>query len=213
MNANSDAMTAPNVPRITRLVVAVLFLWLVLIAFLGGRGDLAKTIHGAPLPVLLAVVVPVLVFFAAFRFSASFRDFVLGFDLRLAAGIQAWRFAGFSFLALMAGGVLPAAFAWPAGVGDMIIGMTAPWVMLALIRDREFVQSREFALWNGFGMLDLIVAVSVGGLYFMFSHGTRGEITTRPMSQLPLALIPCYLVPIFFMLHLAAIFQRRSIAR
>jgi hypothetical protein len=34
-------------------------------------------------------------------------------------------------------------------------------------------------------------------------------VTTGPMAQLPLVLIPAYLVPLFVMLHLAALFQAR----
>ena len=39
-----------------------------------------------------------------------------------------------------------------------------------------------------------------------------GKITTGPMAQLPLVLIPAYFVPIFVMLHLAAFFQARRLA-
>jgi hypothetical protein len=42
--------------------------------------------------------------------------------------------------------------------------------------------------------------------------GLAGEITTAPMAQLPLVLIPAYLVPLFVMLHLAALAQARRLA-
>jgi len=38
-------------------------------------------------------------------------------------------------------------------------------------------------------------------------------VTSAPMSQLPLVLIPTYLVPMFLMLHLTAIFQARHLAQ
>jgi hypothetical protein len=150
-----------------------------------------------------------MVFLAAYRLSRSFHDYVLNFDLRLAAGIQAWRFAGLGFLALYANGVLPGLFAWPAGVGDMAVGLTAPWVMLALIRRPEFAAGKRFLFWNLFGMLDLVTAIGLGGLSAMLAQGTPGEITMAPMPHLPLALIPAYFVPILFMLHLTALFQRK----
>ena len=136
----------------------------------------------------------------------------MNFDLRLAAGIQAWRFAGLGFLALYANGVLPGLFAWPAGVGDMAVGLTAPWVMLALIRRPEFAAGKRFLFWNLFGMLDLITAIGLGGLSAMLARGTSGEITMAPMPRLPLALIPAYFVPMLFMLHLTALFQRKRLA-
>jgi hypothetical protein len=77
-------------------------------------------------------------FFASLRFSQSLREFVLSLDLRLIAGMQAWRWAGLGFLSLYAQRVLPAVFALPAGLGDMAIGVTAPWIILALVRQPGF---------------------------------------------------------------------------
>jgi len=192
-----------------KLVVTVLAAWLALVVFLGLHGTFTNPPGMPPLPILLAVVVPVVVFVIAFQFSKSFRQLVLTFDPRLAAGMQAWRFAGLGFLALYANGVLPGAFAWPAGIGDIAVGITAPWVMLALIQRPGFATGKLFVLWNWFGMLDLIVAVGSGGLNSLFARGVTGEITTRPMTQMPLVLIPAYFVPIFFALHLAVLFQMR----
>lgn len=87
--------------------------------------------------------------------------------------------------------------------------MTAPWVAIALLRRPGFAISRVFVVWNLLGILDLVVAVSVGGLSSAFASGAAGEVTTGPMAQLPLVLIPAYLVPLFLILHLAALFQAR----
>jgi hypothetical protein len=68
-------------------------------------------------------------------------------------------------------------------------------------------------LWNVLGMLDLVVAVGTGALGSALAAGVAGEVTTRPMAELPLILIPAFLVPIFAMLHVAAVFQARHLAR
>src|SRR5262249_57799108 len=106
-------------------------------------------------------------------------------------------------------GVRRGAVAWPAGLGDIGIGVTAPWVARALVRRPGFAISRAFVVWNLLGILDLVVAVTVGGLSSALASGAAGEVTTGPMAQLPLVLIPAYLVPLFVMLHLAALFQAR----
>jgi len=210
---NQNTMTAPAASSgMTALVVSVLFLWLGLVTLLAGSGRLIQPTGAPPLPILLSVVVPIVVFLGAYWLSETFRNFVLAFDLRLAAGIQAWRFAGLGFLALYANGVLPGLFAWPAGLGDMAVGLTAPWIMLALIRRPQFAAGKRFLLWNLFGMLDLVTAIGLGGLSAMLARGTPGEITMAPMPQLPLALIPAYFVPMLFMLHLTALFQRKRLA-
>lgn len=185
----------------------VLVLWFALIFILGARGVFPRPPGSVPVPIIIGMLAPIIVFLTAFRLSRSFHDFVMVADLRLMAGIQAWRFAGLGFLALYAQGVLPGFFAWPAGLGDIAIGITAPWVIIALIERPDFKNSFLFVAWNLFGILDLIVAISTGALSSGLAPGVTGAVTTAPMALLPLVLIPAYFVPIFVMLHLAALFQ------
>lgn len=198
----------------TRLSVTVaLAVWLVLVVALGSVGAFEVTPGKPPLPLLMGVAVPLVLFFSWLRLSKSFRDFVLALDLRLVAGIQAWRWAGLGFLSLYAYHVLPAAFALTAGLGDMAIGFTAPWVILALARQPAFAGSAAFVRWNLAGILDLVVALSIGALTGILANGSPGEVTTAPMQALPLILIPAFLVPVFLMLHTAALMQSRQVVR
>lgn len=209
---SNQLVATENCSNVTSIVAVVLGTWLAFVFILGTDGAFVRPPGALPLPILVAVTVPIIAFLITFRFSASLRAFVLSLDLRLATVIQAWRFAGLGFLALYAHGVLPGLFAWPAGVGDIAIGVTAPWIVLALIRQPSFAASRVFTIWNLLGILDLVVAVGTGGLSSALATGVAGEVTTAPMAQLPLLLIPGYLVPIFVMLHLAALFQARRLA-
>ncbi len=194
------------------ILAGVLGIWFVVVLVLGGAGAMARPSGAPPLPILIGATAPVIAFLGAYRAWPAFRAYVLSLDLSLAAGVQAWRAGGLGFLALYAHGVLPGAFAWPAGLGDIAIGVTAPWVALALVRRGGFATGRVFLAWNLLGILDLVVAVSAGGLSSMLASGAAGEITTGPMAQLPLVLIPAYLVPLFVVLHLAALFQARELA-
>src|SRR5262249_50506983 len=150
----------------------------------------------------LGAVGPVVIFLIAYGSSTAFRAFVLSASLPLGAAIQAWRAGGLGFLALYKYGVLPGTFAWPAGLGDIAIGATAPWIAMSLVRRPAFASSRLFVVWNLLGILDLITAVSTGGITSALATGAPGEVTTAPMALLPLVLIPAYLVPLFVMLHL-----------
>jgi hypothetical protein len=191
------------------IIAGVLTLWFVAVFLLGAAGAMAVPAGTPPFPILIAATAPVIVFLVAYRGWPAFRASVRSLDLSLATSIQAWRAAGLGFLALYAHGVLPGAFAWPAGLGDIAIGVTAPWVARALVRRPGFAISPVFLVWNLLGILDLIVALSVGGLSSALASGAAGEVTTGPMARLPLVLIPAYLVPLFVMLHLAALFQAR----
>ena len=199
--------------RVRPAVATALAVWLVLVLSFGAAGAFVGPPGTPPLPMAIGVAVPLMLFFASLRISQSFREFVLTLDLRLIAGMQAWRWAGLGFLSLYAHKVLPAVFALPAGLGDMAIGVTAPWIILALIRQPGFAASGAFVRWNILGILDLIIAVSIGTVSAFLATGAPGEISTAPMATLPLLLIPAFLVPLFLMLHTAALMQSRQLIR
>jgi hypothetical protein len=115
-------------------VAGVLVIWLALVLVLGAGGAFVSPPGEVPIPIAIGVAAPLIIFLAAFWGSADFRAFVMAGDLPLATAVQAWRFAGIGFLALYAHGLLPGVFVWPAGLGDMAIGITAPWIAVALIR-------------------------------------------------------------------------------
>lgn len=206
------SQNAGNLSSVKLLVKVTLAVWFGLVFVLGASGALTRPPNLPPFPILFGAAMPLLAFIAAYLGSGAFRTLILDADLRLLTAIQAWRAGGLGFLALYAHGVLPGLFAWPAGLGDIAIGVTAPWVVLALIRQPSFAAGRRFVVWNLLGILDLVVAVSTGTLSSGFVAGLTGTVTTAAMAQLPLVLIPAYLVPLFVMLHLTALFQARQSA-
>jgi hypothetical protein len=208
-----DGPASGNFTMVKVFVGTSLALWLGGVVFLGGLGEFVVPPGTAPYPIALGFGLPLIIFYTAFSLSARFRDFLLASDLPLLTAIQAWRFAGFGFIALYVHRVLPGTFAWPAGLGDMAIGLTAPWLALALLRRPSLATSRLFVVWNLLGILDLIVAVSDGALNQVLATGAAGEISIAPMAQLPLLLIPAYLVPLFAMLHLTGLLQSRRMTQ
>lgn len=190
-----------------------LAVWFVLVFSLSTREVFVAPRETPPMALLIAVTAPIIVFAAGFWLAHSVREFVLAADLRFMTAIQAWRIGGFSFPVLYIYGILPGYFAWPAGVGDMAIGVTAPWIVAALVRGRSFAASKSFSVWNVFGILDLAVAVGMGafGSRF-FADEIAGPGATAAMAHLPLVLVPALFVPAFIILHLAALSQARRFA-
>jgi hypothetical protein len=200
---------------VRRFVIFVLALWFALAFSLGAHGAFITPRGTPPLALLTAVLVPIGVFLLAYWTWRSFHDFAVAADLELLTATQAWRFAGFGFLALNVLGLLPGYFAWPAGLGDMAIGLTAPWVALALTRKTRFAASKMFVAWNIFGIFDFaVLAVGTGAIApLLFPRlaqmVTPQMATTAPMRHLPLVLIPTFAVPMFTVFHLIALFQAR----
>jgi hypothetical protein len=185
--------------------------WFLIVVSLGAVGAFVGPPGTPPVALALAIALPLAIFFAGLRLAPSFHEFVLSLDLRLIVGMQAWRWAGLGFLFLYAHNVLPAVFALPAGLGDMAVGVAAPWMTLALVRQPDFARSRAFIRWNLLGILDLVVAVSIAAVSALLTTGAPGEISTAPMATLPLLVIPGFLVPLFLMMHAAALLQSRRL--
>jgi hypothetical protein len=196
----------------TKTLALVLAAWVLAVGLLGARGAFVAPPGVPPLVLMVAFAIPPLVFLAGLRVSDAFRAFALGVDPRVLLSMQAWRFGGFAFLALQAHAILPAYFAWPAGIGDMAIGLTAPLLIAVLNRRPEFAAGGGFVAWNLLGMLDLFVAIGTGTVGFMLAS-SDSAITTRPMAEMPLVLIPAFLVPLFLMMHITALLQARSRTR
>ena len=198
------------------VVFVALALWFGVVFLLASQGAFVGKPGSPPLPLFLGFAIPLAVFLAAYFGWSGFRAFILGADLRLVAAMQAWRWAGLGFLSLYAHGILPWLFALPAGLGDMAIGVSAPWILLGLIRRPSFAASRRYVIWNILGITDFVVALSMGTLCsgaFPGIIALIGNVTTSPMTRLPLVLIPTFMVPFFTMLHLTALFQTRQLGR
>jgi hypothetical protein len=214
-NTQISRVYQPKVPAVSGIgafVAAFFLVWLALIFVLGARGGFVAPRGAPPLALLIGLLAPLGLFLLGYRTIPPLREFILSADLRVIVGIQAWRWAGFGFLTLYTYGVLPGVFAWPAGLGDMAIGMTAPMMLAALLRRPGFAAGKSFVAWNLSGILDLTVAVSIGALVPLLAPDFYGALSTAPMTQLPLVLVPTYLVPTFLILHLTALFQARRLA-
>jgi len=123
-------------------------------------------------------------------------------------GIQVYRVEGLIFLTLYAGGLLPGAFALPAGIGDAIVGLLAPVVAIAYARGSRPALVRA---WNLLGLTDLGVAVTTG--FLTSPSPVQSLALDRPnelISAFPLALIPVFLVPLSVLLHLASLQKLRQ---
>jgi hypothetical protein len=162
-----------------------------------------------PLPLVLAVLIPIGLFLSSYLSSRSFREFILSLNPRTLTIVHAWRIGGFVFLVLYTYGILPGAFALPAGWGDILIGATA---LTAATQLANPTHRKSFILWHLLGMADLVLALAMAALARFIgpqdltnAHG----IATTPMTVLPLSLIPTFVVPLLLILHIICIAQAK----
>ncbi len=189
------------------LVVAA---WAALSVILNMLGIFINPPDKPPLALLVSVILPPLLFLIGYALSSKVRTLSLNLDLRLLTAMQAWRIIGAMFLVLMTFRLLPGVFAWPAGIGDVIVGAYAPFVVLSISR-RTSGWQKHVVLLNVLGLLDFIGAIGGGVLSGDSPIGIlRGDVTANVMQQLPLSMIPTFAVPFWIILHIVSLIKVRK---
>lgn len=115
---------------------------------------------------------------------------------------QTYRILGVVFILGVSQGILHPAFGIPAGVGDMLIGLTA--IPFAYFLRKGFSWSKyALVVWSVLGVADLINAVSLGLL--------TSEIGRSTMTTFPWILVPTVGVPLALALHGITLYRLRNI--
>lgn len=192
--------------------ITLVSVWFVIAVLLGAAGAFVDPPGGFPWPVLASILLPVALFLAdRHYFGGRIFQGIHTLDCQTLVALQVWRVGGLFFLVEWARGHLPAGFALPAGIGDIVVGLTAPLVVARLARGRG---ERAFALWNAFGLLDLVVAVGAGVLHASGPLGVlAGNVPADIVARYPLSVVPTFLVPLAIILHLAGARQKAAPAQ
>jgi len=184
------------------ITLFILLAWFFAVVILGKIGFFAKNYYYLFVP---NIVIGFLVLFELLRRaynSETIRFVTDKIPQHWIIGIQFYRIVGVGFIILYFQGVLPAAFAFSAGLGDIFVGITAPFVALAFYFKKSY--SRKLAIiWNYLGILDLVIALSIGFLGFPRPvQFLPLSSSTEPLSLFPLAIVPLFAVPLAILLHL-----------
>jgi hypothetical protein len=190
----------------TRLEVAAgLSAWFGLVAVLGATYALHYERGYGTLVLGTAVFLPVIGLALAFLTLPRLREVLDRIPLPALIGVNVLRVLGVVFVLLYAAGRLPAPFAPAAGWGDIFVGLTALPVAWAA---RKGEHGGLVLAWNTLGLADLVNAIILG---VVSSPGPlqvfMGEPNASIMSLLPWVLIPCFLVPLLILTHLAVFYR------
>ena len=118
----------------------------------------------------------------------------LGNNVRLHTliALHLTRFVGFYFMVCASRGRIPAAWAIPAGIGDNLVAAGAVALLALGTRPRWLI-----VFWNSFGLVDILFVV-VSAMRF----GLRDWNSMAFLRELPLSLLPTFLVPLIIATHL-----------
>ena len=120
----------------------------------------------------------------------------------LLVAVHTWRILGIAFLWGVSQGILHPAFGIPAGVGDILIGVTA--IPFAYFLMKGFSWSKyALVVWNVLGIADLVMAISLGLI-------TSPGFGISTMTTFPWVLVPTVGVPIALMLHGITLYRLRN---
>jgi hypothetical protein len=161
--------------------------WLVGVFLLTATGVFRNDVLPPRVPIALAAT---LLMGYVLLLSPTFRRIVSAVPQHWLIGIQVFRVLGGVLLVRYFAGELPGLFALPAGIGDVVTGLLAPFVAYAWSSGKPYARGAAIA-WNLFGMADLVNAVVLGTL----TNGGAGGIV------FPIVLIPVYGVPRGFLIH------------
>lgn len=163
-----------------------------------------------PPTIQYGLVTPIVVGVLAFLTWPLLRRVVASVPNTWLVGVQFYRVLGAIFVVLYTGGHLPGIFALPAGLGDSLVGVLAPFVAMSLARSPEGA-ARRVQLWNLLGIADLAIAVTLG---FLSSPSPLQVFAfDRPsglIAMFPLSLIPVFAVPLSILLHFASLQKLRQ---
>ena len=198
IRTNHNETTTESSAKIPAAITITLAAWGTGVAVLALVGFFDAPVGERPLAILLAVTVPIAAYGILIAFSRTFQNWIDGLDERPLILLHTFRMLGLGFVFLYFRGELPALFAFPAGLGDGIAAIGAFVIGIALFQGKTVSRLRKLA-WNTFGLLDFVAAI-------VFGIATRtvwnGGISSAPMGEFPLAVIPGFIVPFYVIIHL-----------
>ncbi|MEX2551681.1 MAG: hypothetical protein WD627_01575 [Actinomycetota bacterium] len=193
--------TSSDPGRVTAVGASIIVVWILAAFLLGGNGVFASEPETQVPLIALGISGPIAIGIGAWYRSERVRELAGAAPLPWLIGIQLYRVLGAVFLIALAEKAMPAEFALPAGIGDIVVGLAAPAVGYAVYKRVRSYRTMATS-WNVFGFADLVVAVGTG---FATSPSVFQFLSTDApnfaITRFPLVLIPTFLVPISVLLH------------
>lgn len=176
--------------RASITVVATATTWFALASVLVATGRVAM--QRPPIPQVIVAVLTCAVLIASRRLPV-FRHWLRDLPISRVIAFHLVRFVGYAFLWLTARGAMPAAFAVPAGIGDITVATGA---LLLLVVPRTPSWYRFAWGWNMVGLIDIVFVVVTAARLAMADPDSM-----LSLMRFPLGLLPTFVVPLIIASH------------
>ena len=177
----------------TPLAIRIVFWTWLIAAVAAGRQGWLQAMPASAVPALVLGLTALLAL--AYRRLGAFSAWVDALDVRGLVLLHVTRFVGFYFLVLYDRGALPYAFAVPGGIGDIAVAALA--LAVCLLPWGEASRRRAISIWNIVGLIELLLTILTAARLGLAEPGSMHALT-----QLPLSLLPTFLVPLLLASHL-----------
>ncbi len=128
-------------------------------------------------------------------------------------GLQLFRVIGGTFLIEMGRGNIPGIFSYPAGFGDILVGIAA-FVVLLVFSKQEMIAGKYILFIIVIGIVDFISAFFFG---FTSSEGSPLQLffpaVTNRLILFPTGMIPLFLVPYAIFFHVLSLLNYQMFQR
>ncbi len=202
-SAERRASVAGGAPFALAAVAVVA--WGALVLALAHEGVFESTSETTTPIIAFGIVTPVVAGVGLLRVAAVRRT-IERIPLHWLVGVQLYRVVGGLFLVAYAQDEMPGEFALPAGIGDILVGVTAVGVAY-LLATRSAERARTATLaWCALGIGDLLLAAGTG---FLSAPSTFQQLAldapNAAITSYPFVLIPTFAVPLSIVLHVYVI--------
>jgi hypothetical protein len=191
-------------------VAIVLAAWLAAVWTLAASGVFQRSLGKVPtLPI--AIALPVLLGALVLTRSRAVGSLLDATPASWLVGVQVYRVLGGMFIVYWIHGSMPAAFALPAGIGDVLTGLlalpTAAWVASG-----SPIGRRIGIRWNLLGLIDFAVAITMGMLTAPGpAHLLAREHPNLQIAMFPTVMVPAFVVPFSALLHVVSLRQLKRL--
>jgi hypothetical protein len=187
-----------NLPIVfpSTILFFIAYLSYILLASLNGWFD---QVYFPPRVILLTTLPYALFLFGIFSTTSTYKKILENSSYENLIRLHSFRIIGIFFILLAVYDALPKAFAFIAGLGDIITAITSFWVANAIQNKKSYARRLAY-LWNIFGTVDILFTAIAANVLTKLSIDT-GIMGVDTLALFPFCIIPAFAPPTILFLH------------